>query len=189
MKIGLDFDGVIADSSNVMREVALQLYGVDIPKNKLKKQIVISENLLTAEQYKNIQQTVYGNLEYGMKAEPVQDAFKYIEKLQTDGHEVAIVTSRDNNYLEVAELWAKKLNLTIPFTSSGIGKSKKEACSTLNIEIFVDDDLDKLMEIKECVPHLFLFEWSYNLYSREEGVATRVTSWHDLYEKITLLSN
>ncbi|MEK7660150.1 MAG: hypothetical protein AAB343_03020 [Patescibacteria group bacterium] len=49
MKIGIDFDGVVADCGRLKTLGAKELYGVDIAPEKFKKEIVVGEGILTSE--------------------------------------------------------------------------------------------------------------------------------------------
>lgn len=189
MRIGLDFDGVIADCGKLKREGAQRLFNIDIPEEKFKKEIVIREKLLNDEQYRILQKEIYGNPEVGLCAELVPNTHKYIEKLLKEGHELSIITSRAGASLEVAKQWLNYQKILLPIIGVGQGKTKEEACKKLQIEIFVDDDIDKLEEITSCVPNLFLFSWGYNEKDNEKPVAKRVYSWEHLYETITGLLN
>ena len=59
MKIGLDFDGVISDCGDLKSKGAKILYGVDIPPEKFKKELVVGQGILTLEQYANLQKQIY----------------------------------------------------------------------------------------------------------------------------------
>ncbi|MBP7831499.1 MAG: hypothetical protein KA028_00565 [Candidatus Pacebacteria bacterium] len=188
MKIGLDFDGVIADCGKLKKLGAEQMFGVSIPEEKFKKEIVVGEGLLTLEQYRTLQKKIYGTRELGLQATAVPDAIDFIRKLQADGHDLFIITSRaTDEELGIAKEWATINNLDIPFY--GCKESKLPTCQELGIEIFVDDDLDKLISVAPAVKHLFLFSWGYNEDIDEHSTAIRIYDWPELYSKIKTLSN
>jgi uncharacterized HAD superfamily protein len=183
MRIGLDFDGVIADCGRLKSETALRLYGVQIPPADFKKELVISRGLLTLEQYRAMQKLIYETVEAGMKAMPVPEALTYLKPL-TKQHHVQIITSRTENGTEVARQWLalQDPGLEIEFTSVGPQNSKAEAVN--GYDIYVDDDLDKIEPLVEVVPHRFLLSWGYNQHVQEGSIAQRVGSWTDLYKRI-----
>jgi len=94
MKIGLDFDGVISDCGKLKSDGAKKLYGVDIPSAKFKKEIVVGENHLTAEQYRELQRIIYGTREIGLLMKPVDGVLRYLPRLISDGHIILVITSR-----------------------------------------------------------------------------------------------
>lgn len=94
MKIGLDFDGVIADCGKLKSEGAKLLYGVDIPGERFKKELVLETGILTEDQYRKVQAMVYSRRDIGMRMEPVKDALKYLRMVLNDGHDLRVITSR-----------------------------------------------------------------------------------------------
>lgn len=188
MKIGLDFDGVIADCGRLKSEAALKLYGVEISPDNFKKELVIEDGLLTLIQYRDIQQQIYGTRELGLLLTPVSGAFDYLPQLTKD-HQVQIVTSRGEAEVAIAQEWLSKhvSGLEIDFVSVGYGNSKADALK--GFKVFVDDDLDKLEPLVGVVPHRFLFSWGYNRHISEGNVAQRVESWAELYQRVSSIAN
>ncbi|MBI4116110.1 hypothetical protein HY449_00015 [Candidatus Pacearchaeota archaeon] len=186
MKIGLDFDGVVSDCGQLKSDGAKKMYGLDIPPEKFKTEIVIGEGLLTLEQYKNLQKEIYGTRRLGLLMHPVEGIKEYSEKLRSDGDELKIITSRGKLESEIAMEWMKINGLNINLVGIGGGISKADACRGL--DVYIDDDLDKLEPLVGIVPNLFLFSWGYNLYIRPEKIAKRINSWRHFYEEILKLS-
>lgn len=185
MRIGLDFDGVISDCGDLKCKAAKRMYGVDIPSSRFKKELVVGGGILTYEQYRQLQDTIYGTREYGMLMEPVTGVIEGIGRLRQDGHELRVITSRDGEMLDVAREWATRRGLSIEFTGVGHGASKAGAAEGL--DLYVDDDLDKLEPLVGIVPHRVLFSWGYNAHIDVRNVASRVASWEELVGKVTAL--
>lgn len=185
MKIGLDFDGVISDCGKLKSDAAKNLYGLDIPPEKFKKEIVIGEGHLTADQYRDLQKTIYGTREVGFLMEPVAGMLEGIPQLIALGHTLLIVTSRGEVELEIAKEWSVNQGLTLDFIGVGYGVSKASACAGL--DIYIDDDLDKLEPLVEIVPHRFLFSWGYNSHIDVRTVAKRIGSWKEFRRTIESL--
>lgn len=182
MQIGLDFDGVITDCGKLKSEGAKKIYGVDISPERFKKELVIDKGILTAEQYKHVQSQIYETRELGFLMDPVPGVVEYTDRLHVDGHDLKIITSRGENAGSIALDWMKKQGLVIPMVTVGGGKSKADFCTSL--DVYIDDDLDKLEPLVGIVPHRFLFNWGYNQHINEIGVAKRVYSWKDFYTQI-----
>ncbi len=185
MKIGLDFDGVISDCGKLKSDAAKKIYGLDIPPEKFKKEIVIGEGHLTAEQYRNLQKIIYGTREVGFLMEPVVGMLESVPQLLALGHKFLIVTSRGEVELEIAKEWSVKKGLALDFIGVGYGVSKASACAGLNV--YIDDDLEKLEPLVGIVPHRFLFSWGYNSHIDEGSIAKRVGSWQELCKTIESL--
>ncbi len=179
MRIGLDFDGVISDCSKLKSYAANLLYGVDIPPAQFKKEIVVDGGLLTKDQYRALQKTIYGTRELGLLMEPVDGVLHYLPRLAAEGHEMLIVTSRGEVELEIAREWTVSKGLALHFVGVGYGNSKANAAAGL--DMYVDDDLDKLEPLVRVVPHRYLFSWGYNQHVDVGSVAKRIAAWEELY--------
>ena len=185
MKIGLDFDGVISNCGKLKSDGAKKLYGVDIPPTKFKKEIVVGEGHLTAEQYRELQKIIYGTREIGFLMEPVEGVLWYLPTLIVQGHEILIITSRGEVELEIAKEWSVLRGLSLNFVGVGYGKSKAGAAHGL--DFYIDDDLDKIEPLVDVVPHRFLFSWGYNAHVDVGTTASRIASWRELYRTIQVL--
>lgn len=186
MRIGLDFDGVLSDCGALKSECALELFGVRIPAERFKKEIVLGEGLLSAEQYRDLQERIYGTRELGLRMAPVPGVLDVLPRIMADGHEVTIITSRSGDMLAIATEWCAAHGLTPEFRGVGYGVSK--AGEARGLHVYVDDDLDKIAPLVGVVPHRFLFSWGYNAHEEPEGIAERVASWHELHRRISDLS-
>jgi len=187
MRIGLDFDGVISDCGKLKSDCAKKLYGVDIPPAKFKKEIVVGEKYLTAEQYRELQKVIYGTREMGFLMKPVDGVLYFLPRLVADGHAVLVVTSRGEVELEIAKEWSTRQGLRLNFVGVGYGNSKANAANGL--DFYIDDDLEKLESLVDVVPHRFLFSWGYNAHVDVGTVAKRVASWEELHHTIQMLED
>ena len=185
MKIGLDFDGVISDCGKLKSDIARELYGLDIPPEKFKKEIVIGEGYLTTEQYRDLQKIIYGTYKFGLRMEPVIGVLESIPRLMASGHTLLVVTSRTETELEIAKEWCAKQGLALNFIGVGYGRSKAEAC--VGLDVYIDDDLDKLEPLVNIVPHRFLFSWGYNSHIALGTIALPISSWKEFCKTITRL--
>lgn len=188
MEIGLDFDGVISDCGKLKTYWAKELYGVDIPSERFKKELIIKDKILTLEQYRELQIQIYGVREFGLLMEPVPGVLELAPKLQREGHNLSIITSRGEKESEIAREWMRKYGLDIQLVGVGYGVSKADACNGL--EVYIDDDLDKLKSVINVVPYRYLFSWGYNQHMEvPKEVARRINSWKSFYEEIQRLNS
>jgi hypothetical protein len=185
MKIGFDFDGVVADCGRLKSDAARELYGLDIPPEKFNKKDVIAGRYLTPDQYSEFQRIIYTTREIGLCMQPVAGMLESIPQLLAVGHTLRIVTSRDGEGLSIAQEWSRQRGIVLDFVGVGRGVSKAAACQGL--DIFVDDDLEKLRPLINVVPHRFLFSWGYNAHTDVGNDAKRVWSWDELLHTIKTL--
>ena len=184
MKIGLDFDGVIADSSELKVLGARELYHIDIPVGQFKKEIVVEEKrYLTFLEYKKLQDHIYTSRSLGLSMKIVNGADVYIRKLIDSGHSFKIITSRSGKALETAKEWLSKNNFKLDIEGVGYGFSKANACEGLGL--YIDDDLEKLTDLVSVVPDRWLFSWEYNLGVDDERITKRVNSWEDIFSLLS----
>jgi len=180
MKIGLDFDGVIADNNKLKTDGAKFLYNLDIPSGQFKKEILIKNNILTLEQYRELQRFIYGSERSNLKMDPVDGVLEYLPKIISAGNEILVVTSRSEEAVPFMKTWSESNGLNLDFIALGYGNSKKEA--TAHLDLYVDDDLDKLLDL--TTPERVLFSWAYNSHFKDLGDIKRVGSWSELYDLI-----
>lgn len=186
MNIGLDFDGVIADTSGLKRATALRMFGVEIPTEIFKENLVVGRGLLTREQYRELMQTVCGNRECGLGMDEMPGAMVCLKELREAGHGMRVVTSREGAELEIAREWLKLRGLEPEFISVGYGHDKVGAVR--GMDIFMDDDLNKLLPLVVHLPErLFLFHRDYNSADQVPAGIRRVSDWvkfRELLEEI-----
>ena len=155
MRIGLDFDGVISDCGQLKSDGAKLLYGVKISPEKFKKELVVGTGILTLEQYRHLQKQIYGTREIGLTMLPVDGVLEFVPKLQQEGYDLMVVTSRGESGSEIAREWMKLKSLDLHLVGVSGGVSKADACKGL--DVYIDDDLDKLEPLVDFVPHRYLF--------------------------------
>lgn len=183
MKIGLDFDGVIANCGKLKSDAAKKLYGIDIPSAKFTKKIIVGEHLII-EQYSEFQNVIYGTREIGFLMEPVDGVLYFLPKLIAERHTIIVITSREKEGLNIAQEWSLRHGLQLNFIGVGQSNSKSEMAVANSIDLYVDDDLDKIKPLVGIVPHRYLFTWDYNAHVDVGTIATRIASWQQLYSTI-----
>jgi uncharacterized HAD superfamily protein len=187
MRIGLDFDGVISDCGQLKSDGAKLLYGVEIPSEKFKKELVVNTGILTLEQYRDLQKQIYGNRDIGLTMLPVNGVLEIVPRLQKEGYDLIVVTSRGESGSEIAREWMRRRGLDLLLVGIGGGVSKADACRGL--DVYIDDDLDKLEPLVDSVPNRYLFSWGYNRHVQvPQSIAKRIESWKHFYEEIFSLN-
>jgi len=95
--------------------------------------------------------------------------------------EVYFITRRLSLLPSKADLSIIGLNFT--FIGVGGGVKKIEACRGL--DVYIDDDLDKLEPLVGIVPYRFLLTHEYNLTEKPRDVGVeRIIGWPALYREI-----
>lgn len=182
LNLGFDFDDVIAYSHETKSKLTYSMFGVNIPPDEFRKDKILGQNILTPEQYTHMGRVLFTQ---DHDIQPVPDAIETITRLVKEGHIIKIVSSRskEGQTLEPAQNWMKKYNLNIPIIGTGYGKSKLEAVQDL--DLFVDDDPEKLEPLSGIVPHILFYRWPHNSHKIQIGNVVEVWSWKDIYEYIS----
>jgi hypothetical protein len=188
MKIGIDFDGVITNSGKLKSDAARMLYGIEFPGDEFKRKIIVEKHkLLPSDEYEKFQQKIFSRKKFNKMLPPVPGAPEYVSRLIAEGHEVLIVTTRIGKKADMAREWLKQQNMDVP--CAGIGRRNLKSSVLKDFDMYIDDDSQELLLLKPIVPHLFLFSWKYNQNENIEDIGKRVSSWSELYEKISKMNH
>jgi len=174
MRIGLDFDGVLA---GCFLERLLGVVGIGEPE--------IGRLLVLMSAKRWFWKTI-GIACFFIR--PVDGAIYYVSRLIEEGHKVTIISSFGPFGCLVAKRCIRKMfGYDLEVIGVGWKNSKLEATRRFKLDVFVDDTLCKLVLLNGSVKHLFLFSQKCKCGQQEiDGIKT-VFSWEDLYQKICVL--
>ena len=178
MKLGFDFDGVYAEVHTLKASLALSKFGVDIPVDQFERKWVVP-NLLTEDQYREINREVFLNRQ---SLPVILGSVPYTKLLLQENHSIGIFTSRYGESLRLAQELIGEYGLNLPVVGAGYGLSKVRVCKGL--DVYTDDDLEKLIPLVGIVPHLLLFSSPQNLHEKIPKGITRVADWPAVYQRI-----
>lgn len=185
IRIGLDCDKVILEPDPQKAALAKELFGIDILPEQCKREVAVP-GIMTLEQYREIQTTLFYNWNRSKGILPVPGAVGYINMLMDCGYFIKVITSRTEAALEIAQRLCRQHGLEI-FDWQGVGHdvSKKEAVQGLRV--YVDDDSDKLEDLIGIVPNLILFSWPANQGIKLNPRIKRIEGWKNLFQHIIKL--
>jgi len=197
MRIGVDFDGVIADRKNETIFFAKKYFGVDLN----------SSECTSWKANAKIGEGAYGKillkaLEFGpniVNFEPTPHVGQALAYLMHQGHKVIVITTLSTPGSRIG--WAKAFlhrhgipyshwtSITLPADEVGTRKReeygvKKYQCERLGINTMIDDDIGNLKPLVESGRLLLLFDQPWNRdISVPKGVI-RAFGWQDVLKKI-----
>lgn len=157
MNIGIDFDGVIADSSSLKKKYVFDNFGLDVKTSELAKKNLMAK-IGEKEYYKMISE-IYGT-DIFYKARILPNAKKVINSLNKDS--VFIVTSREDNEAYFAKNFLDLNKIKYDFFINTSNKDKNEVCISNNIELLVEDNENILLKIDKDKVRRVLFDTPYN---------------------------
>ncbi len=170
LRIGIDFDGVIAYGSALKRAYIKEKFGFYC-SNPSK-----FHSGLTKEQYTEMIAELYNTSKY-LKTPEINGAKNYLKKLKKEGHKVFIITLRTDSEIKYTKQWLQQHNISefeeIINTNNG---PKSEACKKINLDLFIDDYPTMLEELKGIVPNIIIFN------------PENPESWDNIFPEIEKLS-
>lgn len=185
MRIGVDIDNVISNFDDVLlraykeHDKTLRNKGIINNKEVVRKKFDWSEEEEKSF-YKN-------NLEKIAESfEPVFGASKYIKLLRSAGHEIYIISGRDNGEYsdpwKMTENWLKKYDIEydeLILTNAYNTHEKTDICLKNNIKILIDDSKRICMDAYYFGVDALLMDMPHN---RDNKYLTRVHNWKEIYD-------
>ena len=188
MRIGVDIDGVLNDIGQWHYSCGYKFCienHIDRGFNPYKYMMEEQFGLTDEENYKFWKEYIF-DLMVSIPTRPY--AANVLHLLIEMGHEIVILTARDNRYLTnqyantmnfYVEEWLNKNNIPYNEIIAGPG-SKKEKCIKNKLDIMIEDKASNVESISDIIPVL-CFDAPYNLHVDKENV-TRVYSWYQIYK-------
>lgn len=185
MRIGIDIDDTITNSSDVFIEYAKK-YNKD--NNILHK---IDNTILDTEKsfgWKKEDQIYFLNKylkEILQKVNPKPNSIEVINKLKNEGHEIYFITARsdkeiNDSMFKLTENWLKQNNYEYNFLITE-SKDKLNSCIKNKIDVFIDDSYSNCKLIKDSMTiPVLLFSTRYNLNVKDDSLI-RVNDWFEIY--------
>lgn len=190
MRIGIDIDGVLTDCERFVTEYGIKYcmennltYRIRLNQYNDAKLLGISPE--KEEKFWN-KYLKYYVTEY----RPRDFAQEIVNKLKNDGHEIYIVTARNEwgfleedygKMREYTEEWLKNNNINydkIIFTEG----SKLPYCIGNYIDVLIEDAPKNIKDVSKKLP-VICYHSDYNSHIKGRNI-TRAYSWYDVYNKI-----
>lgn len=189
MKIGIDIDNCISNFDDTLLKEYLK------HDKELRNAGIINENPeylrkgmfdWTEEEEKSFYNANIEN--FAKKLKPLEDSSYYIKKLKEDGHEIYIITGRNNgeytNPYELTEEWLAKYDIVydkIILTDAYDKHAKTEVCLENNIDLMIEDSTRISLDLISNDIKVFTMNTRYN---QKEQTLDRVSKWKEIYERI-----
>lgn len=194
MKIGIDIDNVIANFNDTLLKEYLK------HDKELRNTGIINEKPEYIRKgmfdWSEDEESVFYNTNIeriAKELEPIKDSSYYIKKLKEDGHEIYIITGRNNGeYSDPHQMtidWLEKHNIIydkLILTNAYNSKEKADICIENDISIMIDDSSRICKEIDKAGIKALLMDTPYN---KQTDTITRVQNWQEVYEYISKFKN
>ena len=193
MKIGIDIDNCISNFDDTLLKEYLK------HDKELRNTGIINKNPeylrkgmfdWTVEEENNFYNENIEN--FAKKLKPIEGAPYYINKLKEDGHEIYIITGRDNgeyqNPYELTKEWLNKYDIIydkLIFTNAYDKHAKTEVCLENNIDLMIEDSTKISLDLISNGIKVYTMNTRYN---QKEQTLDRVSNWKEIYERVSKLN-
>lgn len=180
MRVGVDIDGVLADSLSLWVKELNHYFKQDKSLQQIQLQDVLQIYGITGEEMREF---LYKRGRYLMTSpEPIPGASYYLNQLKKS-HEIFIVSARDKKFGSETREWLYKNNL--PYNEILLlgSHDKKEACLTNDLNVLIEDTLRICIEVSAAGVPVLLMDAPYNQGSLPRLVY-RTHSWQEIYRTI-----
>ena len=182
MKLGFDIDGVISDFVTYFIAVLKKHYGLtlnetDVYCHDLDFVLGISRQ----ERNKLVRETLLGDLQL------MEGAKETLERLNSQGHEIIILTARFGDLVAVTENWLQKKG--IPYSRLIQSKQGEKYLAEVDLDLVVEDDLEDAIAWSKRVRNVLVYDHPWNQSLNIKGLIKRVYSWEDIFEEVQRLKS
>lgn len=193
MKIGIDIDNCISNFNDTLLKEYLK------HDKELRNSGIINENpeYLRREMFDwtdEEEKSFYNeNIEnFAKKLKPIEGSVYFIKKLKEDGHEIFIITGRNNgeysNPYKLTTEWLNKYNIVydkLILTNSHDKHSKTEICIENNIDLMIEDSTPISLDLISNGIKVYTMNTRYN---QKDKTLDRASKWKEIYERISKLN-
>lgn len=179
-RIGIDIDGVIADTQPVI----IQNLNAHFGKNHSMEEFVNFE----PEQMYGIDRQQLDNfimereLDIIKATDPREDAVKIINQLKKE-FTVHLISARTPAYLGNTREWLSKHGIPYDNIIHLGHHDKRSSCMDERVDLFIEDNKRNAIQISSCGIPVYLFDATYN-QGELPSLVRRVFSWVEIYQWI-----
>jgi uncharacterized HAD superfamily protein len=192
MRIGLDFDDVVADSGIAIIAMHNAKHGTNFKKEDFAN-FFFEETWGVPREERNKEIDEFFATDQLTNIDPMAGSLKAIRDLRASGHELYIITGRPNRDIEQTELWIEHhfldvfagIHFASPSRTEEIQRKKSETCKALHIDIFIDDDAKNVLDCAAAGIKTFIFDQPWNRQGEFPANVERVYSWDEIAKKFS----
>jgi uncharacterized HAD superfamily protein len=178
MRIGIDFDGTIADASSAKIRYALERFGVELTPELTMRPGGVP--VIGLERYEAMVADIFGT-ELTLEFEPMPGALEVLRRLAAE-HEIYVVTARLDHEVDLAARWLETRGVEVRGVRHTARGPKTDACRELGLGLYLDDtpaELARLAEGGLCEAGLCaaLLETPYNREDDRHAAVRLVPDW------------
>lgn len=182
MRIGIDVDDTICDTWNYALPIMCEFYKKDLEIIKNSVTGYYQAGDLTLKDYMAFAKLKHQ--EYIMQVPLIKNAKEIINKLKEEGNEIIIITARSDkaytNPCEITSNYLEQHNIKFDKLYSSIS-DKKEICKNEKIDLFIDDNINNCLSVRELDTKVLLFG------ENKEYDGIQIKDWEKVYKYLKKL--
>lgn len=177
MNIGVDIDGVLADSLSTW---VAEMNRYFCKEKKLHDCVVYQFEKIydvTWEEMDFFFRTYQDRLLSGLECLP--EASIYMKKLNSL-HNIYLITARPEEFRDLTESWLKEKDIPYKSLIMTDYQDKTPFCKALNLDLFIEDSLQNALTVSKLEIPVLLFDAPYNQSILPDNVI-RVFNWSQIF--------
>ena len=189
MRIGIDFDDVVADSISFIVRLHNERYGTSLTRESMTSWRFEEVWGTTLEEAIRRTNEFFAEDQVTGVA-PVAGSVEAIKKLKEQGHELYILTGRSENDVEETERWIKHhfpdvfkgvhYGNFFTLNKNHVFRKKLDTCRELGIEVLIEDNDKTALECAAAGIKVFLITTPWNKNFKTTPNIQRVHSWEEI---------
>ena len=183
MKIGIDIDDTITNTWLDSMHHYSELFG--IPMEDLKKSKpyynAVKEGF-TIDEYFKMVMPIYDYVVPTVSLK--ENVASVLKDLHEKGHEIIFISSRGDGYTNAyssTKAYLEKNNIIYDKMFLGFSLDKARVCLDEKVDLFIDDNYNHCLEVKNAGIKVLMFE---NYYNKDCLEFEHLKNWNDIYKYI-----
>lgn len=190
MRIGLDIDGTLSNFAELRLAYGQIFNAFTKDKRRLRNPKAMWTQDFFGWSDEEDEQFWAENQDKILNSAPPRPLAKeMVEKLKQDGHQIILLTARNNRFHEEIQEWTRKWLLQNQFSYDELRfdcLQKGEICQDLKIDVFLDDERDNCVATAKAGVKTCIFNEIYNQdFDEKKWGIERVFSWPYFYELVS----
>ena len=179
-RVGLDFDGLIADTSAAKQDYAADRFGISLRRDQCLRER--GSEILGAEAYRKMIDDIYGT-DLTMALTAMNGAGEAMARLDSFC-DCYIITARHADEFKWMTQWITEHELPVHGISHTCEQSKRHVAEALRLDWFFDDSIRNLTDMGDLSTHPVLYDpTELHTAPPADGIA-RVSTWDDIVELV-----
>ena len=177
MIIGIDIDGVLADSEPLYRQTINRLFNLHLRQKDVTSYKYEDCAGLTDDQMRLFWKTFYREGGW-LRIKPIKGAKKFLDKLKKEKHRIVIVTSRPRAYIKKeTHYWLKKhgmLHSELIFLENHKSKHQAALMRGHEFDYFIEDYYEYALDLAQRKVRVLLMDYPWNRWRKPHPNISRI---------------